>query len=920
MPTEPIAIRLPWFTLVGTPNRPGRLSRLRCVAAMAVHEAVELIAGTRIAHSMRAAERYAIGGPVTITVPASRRNNLYLTTVGDFPYIYGDLVNNRAVELRVYASGTVVDYEQITNPGPLVEVRIANPVTGEWELVGNEPWNFLGAYDGGASYAIGDVVTYDGSTWYRIDANGGNTGDTPAEGTFWTQVAAKGATGDPGDPGSPGAPGDPGPPGDPGTAATIDVGTVTTGDPGDPVTVTNSGTSSAAVFDFDIPQGAKGDPGDPEVSTATKEPIGHTDKSQSVMSFDNSSRQFTIAPVSGTYEVWCAGTKYDLTSQSVTLPTTTGLYYISFTAGVLGYSTSFFVWDTETPTAYIYWNNDTGKAEFFADERHGVTLDWATHEYLHRTRGAAMASGFALSSYTTAGTGADDSDAQAGLEGGTFFDEDMQIDIVADATPTANTWEQDLASPMKVPVFYRIGTAWRADTPTNFPLKQGTARAQYNLFSGGSWSTDDAGNSNYVISWLVATNNLNYPVMVILGQDSYGSLPTARNVAWESLTLTGFPIVEFRPLYKLIFQTANSYANTPHAKLADVQDLRGVVTIGSGTSVNDHGLLAGLADDDHTQYALADGSRGAFVPTTRTISSGTGLSGGGDLSANRTLSVSYGTTSGTAAEGNDARLSDARTPTAHKTSHATGGTDALAPSDIGAVPTSRSVSSGTGLSGGGDLSADRTLSVSYGTTAGTAAEGNDSRITGAMQVKPIGFAGANISGGVTGGIGLIPGVNASTALPLGSMFIGLCDRTGTLNVLGVWATATSLTAGQQIIVVAYNASATTGLPTTLSWSQAITAGTSTNFVSATSLSLSVTAGMWLGVLNPSTNSGTITLASVNPISGGVFLAGLNRYGLLAASQGTTANTDVSAYTYSSSGGATVFGAQQTIPQIIARLT
>lgn len=119
------------------------------------------------------------------------------------------------------------------------------------------------------------------------------------------------------------------------------------------------------------------------------------------------------------------------------------------------------------------------------------------------------------------------------------------------------------------------------------------------------------------------------------------------------------------------------------------------------------------------------------VPTTRTVSAGTGLSGGGDLSADRTLSVSYGTASGTAAEGNDSRLSDSRTPTAHKTSHATGGGDALAPSDIGAVPTSRSVSAGTGLSGGGDLSTDRTLTVSYGTAAGTAAEGNDSRLSDA---------------------------------------------------------------------------------------------------------------------------------------------------------------------------------------------
>jgi len=63
-----------------------------------------------------------------------------------------------------------------------------------------------------------------------------------------------------------------------------------------------------------------------------------------------------------------------------------------------------------------------------------------------------------------------------------------------------------------------------------------------------------------------------------------------------------------------------------------------------------------------------------------TISAGTGLTGGGDLSANRTISVNFGTSSGTVCQGNDTRLSNARTPTSHTHSGSdiTSGTVALA--------------------------------------------------------------------------------------------------------------------------------------------------------------------------------------------------------------------------------------------------
>jgi len=71
-----------------------------------------------------------------------------------------------------------------------------------------------------------------------------------------------------------------GPQGVAGTAATITVGTVTTGAAGSSAEVTNSGTTSAAVFNFAIPQGAQGIQGEtgpagesgiyPELTTGTE--------------------------------------------------------------------------------------------------------------------------------------------------------------------------------------------------------------------------------------------------------------------------------------------------------------------------------------------------------------------------------------------------------------------------------------------------------------------------------------------------------------------------------------------------------------------------------------------------------------------------------------------------------------------------
>lgn len=87
-----------------------------------------------------------------------------------------------------------------------------------------------------------------------VDTTGATGGATGAKGD-------RGAQGDKGADGATGAAGTNGSNGSNGTAATIAVGTVATGAAGSSTTVANSGTTSAATFDFSIPKGDAGNNG-----------------------------------------------------------------------------------------------------------------------------------------------------------------------------------------------------------------------------------------------------------------------------------------------------------------------------------------------------------------------------------------------------------------------------------------------------------------------------------------------------------------------------------------------------------------------------------------------------------------------------------------------------------------------------------
>jgi len=133
------------------------------------------------------------------------------------------------------------------------------------------PITFRAAWNMATTYATGDAVSFipPGGIASSYIALTGNTGvqpdlDVASAGGHWALLAQAGA---PGPAGATGPAGEAGPagavgaPGAPGPAATVAVGTVTTGAAGSSAAITNSGTSSAAVLNFTIPQGAAGPPG-----------------------------------------------------------------------------------------------------------------------------------------------------------------------------------------------------------------------------------------------------------------------------------------------------------------------------------------------------------------------------------------------------------------------------------------------------------------------------------------------------------------------------------------------------------------------------------------------------------------------------------------------------------------------------------
>ena len=126
--------------------------------------------------------------------------------------------------------------------------------------------------------------------------------------------------------------------------------------------------------------------------------------------------------------------------------------------------------------------------------------------------------------------------------------------------------------------------------------------------------------------------------------------------------------------------SVHGIANTANLVLTNDSRLSGI----AGGSINTSG-------GEYGGGSINTSNGGGSINTTGVGSIQLGVTGtrttlnGSASGTDKTITLPNAT--GTVALTNDSRFTDSRTPTAHKSSHATGGTDALSASDIGAVAT-----------------------------------------------------------------------------------------------------------------------------------------------------------------------------------------------------------------------------------------
>lgn len=325
--------------------------------------------------------------------------------------------------------------------------------------------------------------------------------------------------------------------------------------------------------------------------TKTSHYTGFPNRTDTSISWADGTFTFTLTATAD--PIWINGVSYPINTLTKTLSiaqqSVSGLYWFWITAplGVpqLNCDTSVADKFGQCLVGTVYWNATTAEG-LISDERHWMGRDKWWHEYTHETIGARYAFGMA-GTFT---------DTTITIGAGEFYDEDIEHEWLSDITT--------------VKVLYHNGSdAWAWDTLTT-PYKVVNPGVDSNLRYNNGTALATVDNNKYMNQWVFATGDVSHPIHVLIGTAQYNTIALARAASVPSFG--SLESAETKLIYKLTFQ---NNGGTPDYIEATDYRTTGLLPTGSYVAT-DHGALAGLADDDHAQYARVDGSRATSTSDT----------------------------------------------------------------------------------------------------------------------------------------------------------------------------------------------------------------------------------------------------------------------------------------------------------------
>lgn len=333
-----------------------------------------------------------------------------------------------------------------------------------------------------------------------------------------------------------------------------------------------------------------------------KDLIGFANRTSSTLAFNEGTRTLTLTPTSTT-KVYRYGTEYEITSaKTIVITNTSGGRYIKFDPDTqelveVGAVGSFPDFKSDILVSYIYWDASNQKAIIVGDERHGVDRDTQWHYSQHLDVGAIWRSGgaasYVLDSQTTYRIGLS---APIGIA-----DEDINISITHSASPVA-PFQQTLESIAVLPVVYLSGTSYVQQAPLATQWYIGTNTAYFNQLTGSSGSLVEAADNKYIVYWVVATNDIYYPVKLIMGHFAHNQLTEAEA---ETFGDYGLPVPELVPMHKVILQTSINYTNKVIVRqVSTVTGRQSTALLNIGSAVSHDTLLGKSLADQHPIGAI----------------------------------------------------------------------------------------------------------------------------------------------------------------------------------------------------------------------------------------------------------------------------------------------------------------------------